>query len=535
MISRRLFLASTAAGFWSLLPNGAFHPLAAHAASETDASDAAGAVATELPSFTFEALVETMQARAGEPYAPYDKPLPEALANLDYDHHRLIKFRRDRSLWSNTAADYQLQAFHPGWLFKEPVEVFEIIDGHAKPVTFSGADFEYLGALSDKGLEKMELPGAAGIRLLYPLNTPDNLDELIVFLGASYFRALGKGNTYGLSARGLAVNTAAGGAEEFPRFSRFYLRRPEEGQQEMLLWAELDSPSVTGAFQFRILPDINTQVEVDARLFVRNDIERLGIAPLTSMYLFGENDRTGFDDYRPEVHDSDGLLILREDGERLWRPLRNPSNLGLSFLGESNPQGFGLLQRDRKFDDYQDTEALYHKRPSLWIEPMGDWGQGSVMLAEIPSQLEVHDNIVAFWVPEAKAEAGSSFRFAYRMTWGAEPEPGTEKAQVVATRTGHGGASGLAETKATVRKFVVEFAGEQLAKIGAEEPLSAILSIQNGEQKTDHLQKLEGGGWRYVFDVQRNNADQPVEMHLVLKLNDKILTERWMYQWTANT
>lgn len=529
VISRRFFLSTTTAGLCSLISSVS---VPAFAAEGDKASDSAKV--SDLPEFSFEGLVSNMEKRAKEAYNPDASKLPEILANLSYDQHRNIRFKSDHALWQGEGSEYQLQAFYPGWLFKQPVELFEVEDGHAKPLRFSGDDFKYGDGLDKDALQKLKLPGVAGFRLHYPLNTPDYMDELIVFLGASYFRSLGKGNTYGLSARGLAVNTAAGSEEEFPRFSRFFLRRPQEGEKHFILWAELDSPSVAGAFEFRILPDVNTQVEVDARLFLRENVERLGIAPLTSMYLFGENDRTGFDDYRPEVHDSDGLLILRESGERLWRPLRNPEKLGLSFMKESHPQGFGLLQRDRDFAEYQDTEAVYHKRPSLWIEPMSDWSDGNIMLAEIPSEREVHDNIVAFWIPSKKAEAGSSFQFKYRMIWGSEPQPGTEKALVVSTRTGHGGASGSADTKTDSRKFVVRFSGEQLSKLGADQPVKADLLVQNGKEKNSHLQKLEGGDWRYVFDINRDKPDQPVEMQLVLKMEDEVLSERWMYQWSAN-
>ncbi len=473
-----------------------------------------------------------MRNRAREAFEAPENVLPEVLANLTYDQHRAIRFRPDRAPWKSEGLEYQIQAFHPGWLFDHPVDLFEVIDGTVVPLAFTGADFEYGKPLNPETFKNVTLPGVAGFRLHYPLNKPDYFDELIVFLGASYFRSLGKGNVYGLSARGLAVNTAVGREEEFPRFSRFYLQRPEPGQQELTIWAELDSPSVTGAFEFVINPDVNTQVLVDARLFLRQDVERLGIAPLTSMYLFGENDRTGFDDYRPEVHDSDALLILRENGERLWRPLSNPGKLGLSFFGESNPKGFGLLQRDRRFSSYEDTEAHYHKRPSLWIEPLSDWGKGNIMLAEIPSDKEINDNIAAFWIPDGAAEAGAEFRFTYRMTWGAEPEPGTDKAIVVGTRSGHGGTA-ASDVNTAERKFVVEFSGEQLGQIGADDPVVPDLTVQNGTIRTQLLQKLEGGSWRFIFDVERENGTTPVEMTLLLRLKDQALTERWIYQWNA--
>lgn len=529
MINRRVFLSATALMAGSLASSVPSLVAAEEnaAAANTNPAPAAG------ESFSFDALVEKMKKKAEEPYDPSVPELPEKVAELDYDKHRAIRFRPDHALWKDTASNYQLQAFHPGWLYKEPVELFEIAGGKMTPLHFTGADFEYREPLNAKDYEGIDLPGIAGFRLHNPLNTPDYFDELMVFLGASYFRALGKGNVYGLSARGLAVDTAISGPEEFPRFTRFYLERPADGAAEMRLYAELESKRVTGAYQFTVKPGANTIVEVDARVFLRDDIERLGIAPLTSMYLFGENDRVGFDDYRPEVHDNDGLLILRQNGQRLWRPLRNPNALSLSFFGEENPSGFGLLQRDRTFDNFQDTEAKYQRRPSLWIEPVNGWGKGSVMLAEIPAEKEIYDNIVAFWVPEGDMKAGSEYRFAYRMIWGREPEPGTELAQVIRTGTGHGGAA-ASDPDPKTRKFVVEFGGEALSQLGAEAPLKPRMTIQNGKVAHKHLQRLEGGNWRVVLDIERENAATAVEFILALQLDEADVTETWMYQWSGN-
>ncbi|TYC51664.1 glucan biosynthesis protein [Rhodobacterales bacterium] len=482
--------------------------------------------------FSFDQLIEKMKKRASQAYAPNAPKLPQKVAELDYDRHRAIRYRPDHALWKDTASNYQLQAFHPGWLYKEPIELFEIADGKIRPLTFTSADFEYRDPLNPDDFKDLELPGIAGFRLHNPVNTPEYFDELLVFLGASYFRALGKGNVYGLSARGLAVDTAIAGPEEFPRFTRFYLERPADGSAEMRLYAELESERVTGAYQFTVKPGANTIMEVDAHVFLRDDIERLGIAPLTSMFLFGENDSRGFDDYRPEVHDNDGLLILRRNGQRLWRPLRNPNALSLSFFSEDNPSGFGLLQRDRAFDNYQDTEAKYQRRPSLWIEPVNDWGQGHVMLAEIPAEKEIYDNVVAFWVPENGLKAGSEHRFAYRMIWGGEPEPGTELARIVRTGTGHGGAA-ASDPDPKLRKFVVEFEGDALSQLGAEAPLTPRMTIQNGSVTHQHLQRLESGSWRIVLDVEREDTSTAVEFILALQLDGADVTETWMYQWSG--
>ncbi|PVB61677.1 glucan biosynthesis protein G [Labrenzia sp. 011] len=530
MINRRKFLSATALMAGSLaggaVPGVALAENSAPAQSGTGSSPAAP--------FSFETLINRMKDKAENAFDPATPDLPDILADLDYDQHRSIRFLPERSVWADIPGNYRLQAFHPGWLYDEPVELFEIAGNEIRPIRFTGADFEYRAPLDPEAFKTVELPGIAGFRLHHPLNTPDFYDELIVFLGASYFRALGKGNVYGLSARGLAIDTAIAGPEEFPRFTRFYLERPAEGAVEMRLYAELESSSVAGAYQFTIKPGVNTVVEVDARIFLREDVDRLGIAPLTSMFLFGENDRTGFDDYRPEVHDNDGLLILRHDGQRLWRPIRNPEALSLSFFKEESPAGFGLLQRDRDFDNYQDTEAKYQRRPSLWIEPVNGWGRGHVMLAEIPADKEIYDNIVAFWVPEGGTKAGSEHRFAYRMIWGSNPEPGTELAQIVRTSTGHGGAA-ASDPDPKFRKFVVEFAGEALSGLGADAPLEPRLTIQNAEVKHHFVQRLEGGSWRVVLDVERKDAGTPVEFVLALQLDGTDRTETWMYQWSGDS
>ncbi|WP_345779354.1 glucan biosynthesis protein [Roseibium sediminicola] len=530
MINRRVFLSATALAAGALSAGG----LPGFAAAEELSTQPSQADEPEGKAFDFESLVSQMKEKAGRSYEPASSEFPEVLAKLTYDQHRAIRFNPDRSLWKDQGGNYRLQAFHPGWLFKEPVELFEVVDGKARPVHFTGADFIYGEPLVPSDFKDIEMPGIAGFRLHHPLNTPEYFDELIVFLGASYFRSLGKGNVYGLSARGLAVDTAIAGPEEFPRFSRFYLERPARGASEMRLYAELESERVTGAYQFTIKPGANTVVEVDARIFLRDDVQRLGIAPLTSMFLFGENDRVGFDDYRPEVHDNDGLLILRRNGQRLWRPLRNPDALALSFFAEEAPAGFGLLQRDRSFDHYQDTEAKYQRRPSLWIEPVNDWGKGQVMLAEIPADKEIHDNIVAFWVPEAGTEAGSEHRFTYRMIWGRDPEPGTELAKVVATGTGHGGAA-ASDPDPKLRKFVVEFGGDALSGLGADAPVEPRLSLQKGSVKHSFVQRLEGGTWRAVLDIERDDEEIPVEFILALQLNGADITETWMYQWSGQS
>lgn len=480
--------------------------------------------------FSFDQLSEAMRARSQESYV--DQPALEGFpADLQYDDYRKINFRSDRARWQVEGSLFRLEAYHLGWLFKTPVRLYEVVDGVAQEFAFSTDDFEYRDELAQRVPEHFALPGVAGFRLHYPLNRADLRDELISFVGASYFRVLGRGNSYGLSARGLAINTGLPGTEEFPNFTAFYLERPKDGAERVFVYAALESPSVTGAYKFDIVPGIETIVQVTARLYFRAGVQQLGVAPLTSMFLFAANNRDRFDDYRPKVHDSDGLLIERSDGDRLWRALNNPPRLSVSVFSEPTLRGFGLFQRDRDFAHYEDAEARYEQRPSLLIEPLDNWGPGSVRLVEIPSELEVNDNIVAFWAPDGEITAGESREYRYRMRWGALPaDPEETLAFVADTRAGHSGVAG-AKPEPGTRKFVVDFRGGLLARLPTEAAVTPVVNIANGEVLTTVLSKIaETDIWRLVIDV-RGQPGGVTELVAHVAGYDRKLTEHWLYQW----
>lgn len=393
----------------------------AQPAGDATPAPAPSAAPQQTP-FSFDALAaEMQQAAKSDPVAPATSSA-EFLSKLNYDSYRLIRFDPAKSRFADIEdTRFELQAFHLGWLFKEPVQLFTVEADQSRPMEFNTDDFIYERDAREIVPEHVALPGVAGFRLHSPINRPDIMDELIAFQGASYFRALGRRSAYGLSARGLAVNTGLSVAEEFPRFTRFWIETPQPGSDTITVFAAMNSQSLTGAYRFVITPGEATVMDVTARLFIRADIQQLGVAPLTSMFLYGPRNRSDFDDYRPKVHDSDGLAIEQADGDRIWRPLQNPGALASSYFSETAPKSFGLYQRDRDFDHYQDASAHYERRPSVRVTPLGDWGKGMVRLVEIPSKLEVNDNIVAFWVPEAPAKAGDALEFAYRLEWGDLP------------------------------------------------------------------------------------------------------------------
>lgn len=479
---------------------------------------------------SFEALSEAARLRAQGP----PPPVPSAAGfarGLDYDDYRHIGFDADRARWTGEDERFRLHAFHLGWLFDEPVPLLEVRGGAARPLRWSTDDFLYRGPAEGLLRPGRALPGVSGFRLNAPLNRPGLFDELIAFQGASYFRALGRGNAYGLSARGLAVNTATGRPEEFPRFSAFYLHHPGPGAQTAVIDASLDGESVAGAYRFEVTPGRETTVVVTARLFFRRDVEQIGVAPLTSMYLFGEADGGRFDDYRPRVHDSNGLSLRRRGGDRLWRALANPRRLATSYLSETSPLGFGLHQRGREFEDYQDVSARYQDRPSAEVDMLGEWGEGAVRLVEIPTELEVNDNIVAYWVPRGAVRAGSAHEFRYRLRWGMmEPDPDAPLAHVLATRGGVGGVSGV-EAREGVRKFVVDFAGGRLAALGRDAPVQARVSVARGALLGTVLSRVPGRDvWRLVIDA---DPEPGAAMELVASVEGfgERLSEIWLYRW----
>jgi len=473
---------------------------------------------------------------ANKPYSPPDQnKLPAWMNQLTYDQYRDIRFNPNQSLWLAENLPFRAMFFHPGYLFKEPVILNEFTTSHQQQIRLAEAYFNY-GPLIKKHGDLPPDGGFAGFRLHAPLNNPDYFDELITFQGASYWRALGKNQRYGISSRGIAVDTGVDGiTEEFPSFREFWLRKPEPGETNARVYALLDGPSYSGAYAFTIHPGNETIVEVKAVLFARKAVKRLGIAPMSSMFWFGENSRRRFDDFRPEVHDSDGLAIRMGSGERLWRPLSNDSGkLEFSVFTMAKCDGFGLLQRDRRFSAYEDGEAAYHQRPSLWIEPTSDWGPGRVMLMEIPTTNELMDNAVAMWEPATMPQPGDRIEFSYRQHWTMDEDPSQSGGHVVATR------SGVHDWQPEQRTVVVEFMGLNLQK-RSDDPMEPVVEAtgENGQKiKIQGLttQPLPEDRWRVSFQIAPADATTklaeigPVELRCSIKRGGDFLTETWVHR-----
>ncbi|PZP58625.1 MAG: glucan biosynthesis protein D [Pseudoxanthomonas spadix] len=480
--------------------------------------------------FDYASLKGQARALASAPYKPHGGPLPAALDGISWDHYQAIRYRKDHALWTGQDDAFLAQFFHMGLYFKRPVTMHEVADGQAREIKYNAGMFDY----GDSGLAKARLPdtlGFAGFRL----NTKDDPNrDFAAFLGASYFRAVGKEGQYGQSARGLAIDTGMGKPEEFPDFVAYYLERPAKGSNTLVVYGLLDSPSVAGAYRFALTPGEPLLMDIDCALYPRTSIERLGLAPCTSMYQTGENDRRMAWDWRPEIHDTDGLALHTGSGEWIWRPLTNPPQLRFNAFADNDPKGFGLLQRDRDFDHYQDDGVFYEKRPCLWIEPKAGWGAGSVQLVEIPTVDETFDNIVAFWNPKEKPQAGQELLYGYKLFWGSAAPSQPPQAHCVATRTGLGGVVGQKRSKWSQR-FAVDFVGGKLAALeAANAKVDPALEIRGGTLETVSCRPLrELHGYRVMFDVVPDKEDSSqIDLRLYLKDTNGSLSETWLYQFS---
>lgn len=478
--------------------------------------------------FSFDWLNRQAQALARQPYVAPRVPVPELIQSIDFDAVQKIRFRPQCTLWKDEDDRLPLRFFHLDRYNSMPVRVFALQGDQAREILYTPQCFDY----GNSGLEH-KLPtdlGFSGFRVM--VGHHEETDWL-AFQGASYFRTSGQQNQYGASARGIAVNSVMSVKEEFPRFSTFWIAEPDAHQSSVVIYALLDGPSITGAYRFTAQRHESVTMDVHAELYVRADIQRLGIAPLTSMYWYGENERGKATDWRPEVHDSDGLALWTGKGEHIWRPLINPPSVQTNSFMDERPKGFGLMQRDRDFDNYQDDGAFYNRRPGVWVEPLGDWGAGSVQLAEIPTVDEIHDNIVAFWTPRQSVNKGDHLPVDYRLYWqDSEPAGATPLARVVATRIGRGGVPGQSQPGDDGRrKFVIDFEGGPLNDLKQRFDIVPVLSGIPGKADNPYVIKVVGTNrWRAVFDITPTGKG-PFNLRCFLKLGDRTLSETWLYQY----
>jgi len=496
----------------------------------------------EAVQVTLDYVAKKAEERARKPFRSPRADLPAVLRqeNLDYDKYREIEFRHEQALWAADDLPFRTEFFHPGYLYQEPVHINEFTLTHLQPVRFAQDFFNYRGLKIQKQIPADT--GYAGFRILNQLNQPGKWDEIGSFLGASYFRLLGKDQRYGQSARALVVDCGESDRpEEFPIFTDWWLGKPHKDDSQLRLYALVDSVSCTAAFEFLIQPGDTTIADIECVIYMRESntvatvssqrkpIANLGIAPLTSMFWFGKNTERKFDDYRPEAHDCDGLLMHMENGELLWRPLNNASVMRHQRFATKNLRGFGLLQRERDFAAYQDIFNFYHRVPSVWVQPRGNWGEGDVHLVELSTRYEGLDNIVAFWDPKNKPPPLQPRRYAYTLFWTLENDMKLSQNRVLSTRIG------AHPRHADWRQIVIDFEGPRLAVIPENNPPVAIASCSENAGITENQVFFNPikRNWRVMLGMQpREGNKDPVDIRCTLKKDDEVVSETWTYHWS---
>ncbi|EBA11971.1 glucan biosynthesis protein [Roseobacter sp. CCS2] len=464
-------------------------------------------------------LLDMAKAMQQQPYTPNTTPLAPPFAGLDYNAYRGIRPLVGQSAQLPHGDHFAVDLLPPGLYFPDPIKVDKVTPEGLREIAFSPALFDFDTRYFDDVPDTSPGAGFSGMRLRYPLNAPGRMDEVLVMQGASYFRAIGAAMVYGLSARTIALGTGGDGPEEFPRFVHLRLH-PAEGET-VRIEGVIDSPSLTGHLDMVLRPGVDTQMEITTTIFPRVDIADIGIAPLTSMYLKGPMLAVVSDDFRPRVHDSDVLVIENGAGEQIWRPIANPRNVETSAFVDDAPGRFGLYQLPRNYDDYQDTEARYHDRPSATVEPLEPWGPGAVMLVELPTQTEFLDNIVAFWRPQDPLLAGKEYRYAYKLNWTLSAPDVGDLAPFVQGR------SGREHDRPGHRRFVVDVAT-------VDDGAQPVISASDGAEVLgiSAFPLPDGTATRVTFLFAPGDTDV-AEIRLSVRAADETpLSPVWLHRWT---
>ena len=476
--------------------------------------------AGQLWAFSLDDVAAEAKTLAEQKYQAPRSNLPKEFRDMKFADYQKIQFNRDKAQWAGDKTPFKLSFYHQGMHFDTPVKINEVTATKVEEIKYDSSRFDFGDVKFDPKVT--ENLGWAGFRVLYPINKADKQDEIMTMLGASYFRVVGKGQIYGLSARGMAIDTALPSGEEFPRFTEFWIEKPKPNDKHLVIFALLDSPRATGAYRFTLRPGVDTVVDVKAQMFLRDKVGKLGIAPLTSMFLFGANQPSKVLNYRRELHDSSGLAIHAGNGEWIWRPLNNPKHLSVSNFSVENPRGFGLLQRGRDFSHYEDLDDNYDKRPSAWIEPQGDWGKGSVDLVEIPTADETNDNIVAFWSPETLPEPLKPFDFAYRMHWTLDeaalhPKDSAWVKQTLRS-TGDVKQSNLIRQPDGSVAYLVDFEGPSLKALPEDAAVRSQVSVGDNAELVENNVRYnpETKGWRLTLRMKIKDPSKSTEMRAAL-------------------
>ncbi len=483
---------------------------------------ASGAPNVQRPVFSAGAVVDLARDLAKKPYSAPASDLPAPFTKLSYEQYVAIRAKPGSAVWAGDNVGFAIEPLHRGFLFSAPMAINVVENGQARRLVYDRSHFQFGGLTVPASIPDI---GFSGFRILQPEGV-DGFHEVSIFQGASFFRAIARGQNFGVTARALSIRTADPKGEEFPMIREVWIERPTLATNALVLHALVDSESMTGAYRFTLRPGDITIMDTECTLFTRVAVDGLGLGTMAAMSFFGPIDRHGTDDLREGVYEIGGLQVLNGNGEWLWRPVANRNTLQLSSFIDVNPRGFGVLQRERRFSQFQDDDQHWELRPSLWIEPLNDWGEGSVVLVEIPSDAEINDNVVCFWRPKAPLQPNTEAAFAYRQSWCWAPLQRPTLPVVTDTRVGRGSSSKR-------KRFLVEFTSETFADPQRTTDLAPALSSSTGAiSGLRTFVSKDNKTVRVLFELDPA-SETLAELRLVLEQGGKPASETWLYRWTA--
>jgi periplasmic glucans biosynthesis protein len=469
--------------------------------------------------FTADTVMKAAMQLAAAPFKVPDAPLPNVFSGLNFEQYAAIQRVQGTAIWAGEKVGFSLEPLHRGFVYTTPVVINVVENGLSQRVVYDAADFDFGKLQTPAAIGDL---GFSGLRILRA--SDQGFEDAAIFQGASFFRSRAKGQHFGVTARGLAVRTGDDPGEEFPMFREFWIEKPAAASNTLTMHALLDSASVTGAFHFTIRPLEMTIIDTEMTLVARSTTDRIGIGAMAAGYLFSPLDHRMAEDWRAAVYEATGLQILSGKDEWLWRPVANRDTLQISAFADQNPHGFGLLQRSRTFDAFYDDEGRWELRPTLWIEPIGDWGEGDVRLLEIPSPSENNANVIVQWRPKAVIAAGTTLSLAYRQFWCWTPPTRPSLATCTSSRTGKVG---------SYRRFTVEMTGDIFADPQKAAAVVAEVAANPGKiVSTKLFAYKDRHSVRVMFDLDPGSETYS-ELRLVLTIDKQAVSETWLFRWTA--
>lgn len=495
----------------------------ADAQAPAAASARVASAPVESDAFTPAKVAEIARALAGDAFKPPAASPLDALASPSPEELAAIRYKPNELIWANDNLPFAIEPLHRTRNMPGELALYLVDGATASRLPYDPAKFEFGKVKPPPAGTQL---GFTGFRVLHR-GSDGHLNPVVSLLNASILSAIARDQVWGAIARPMSVYSAEQG-EETPHIRTIWIEKPKPIATELVMHAVVDTPSLAGAVRFTLRAGEATVIDTECTIFARKQVDHLALTPIQATYLSGPIDWPQTGDMRPAAYEAGGVQMLTGAGEWIWRPVSNRSRLQISGFVDRDPQGFGLIQRDRAFATFLDDDGEWQRRPSVWIEPIGKWGPGEVTLMEIPAASQNNKNIACYWRPKPALAAGSETSFAYRQFWCWRTPEVPDGARVMLSRIGRL----PGDTSEVKNRVLIQFQGEQLSDPNKAATIAPSIWSSAGKVSSVRVFRTpRHGSMRVVFDL--DPGGQPlVELRVVLKQDAASMSETWLYRWT---